>query len=61
MNRTKPFEPGVPASQTSPSTRPDAREARTSRPAAGRDLDTPMTPISPKPPRREFPPGKAGP
>jgi hypothetical protein len=44
MNRTKPYDPGVPRTQTRPSTPPDAREAGTARPAVGRKLEIPPDP-----------------
>ncbi len=43
-NATKPFDPGVPRTQTRPSTPPDSREAGTSKPAVGRRLEGPPDP-----------------
>ncbi len=43
-NSTKPYDPGVPRTQTAPSTPPDAREAGTARPAVGRKYEMPPDP-----------------
>lgn len=43
-NATKPYDPGVPRTQTRPSTPPDRREAGTSKPAVGRNLEMPPDP-----------------
>jgi hypothetical protein len=47
--KTQKPKPTAPYSQTMPSTVPDRREAKTARPAKGRNLDTPRVAETPPP------------
>jgi hypothetical protein len=43
----------APKHQTMPSTPPSKAESKTSRPAKGRDINTPAVPFAPKSPQRK--------